>query len=281
MTRKLISQRHPLLYFLAVWYKRINRYLYWFFGPDKYSKQRLDSKLSYCIMKHESVLIKKLGASDITLQYNKVKNLRIATEKINGILIKPGETFSFCRLVGRPTVQKGYLPGLELSFGDACTGIGGGLCQIANMLHWLILHSELTVIERHHHSFDPFPDDHRVVPFGTGATLFYNYVDFRFKNKTPHTYQINLWLSEEYLEGELRINTEPDHTYQVFEKNHRFLRANGEFYRQNEIWRSRISKKAIDEVINTELILKNFARVKYIPESYEEAGERSTTSMME
>ena len=73
------------------------------------------------------------------LQYNKITNLKIAAKEISGIVIKPGETFSFCKLVGLPTKKKGYLMGMELSFGKARPGIGGGICQIANLLNWLVL----------------------------------------------------------------------------------------------------------------------------------------------
>lgn len=135
MGKKLLSQRHPALYFMAVWYRRIRRYLYWLFGAEKYSKIRLTDKLDYIIKQHQSVLIRKLGCSDVQLQYNKVVNLGIALKSINGIIIKPGETFSFCRLVGMPSKRKGYLPGMELSFGEAQQGIGGGVCQIANMTY--------------------------------------------------------------------------------------------------------------------------------------------------
>lgn len=204
------------------------------------------------------------------LQINKVTNLKLAIKNIDGIVIKPGETFSFCKLVGRPAKSKGYLPGMELSFGKARPGIGGGLCQISNLIHWLVMHSPLTVTERYHHSFDPFPDDGRVLPFGSGATVFYNYRDYQFTNKTEHTFQINLWLSEKCLEGELRINTELDYAYHVFEKEHQFLKIDGHFYRKNEIWRHKILKFKSGQVVETQLITKNFARVAYTPESYSE-----------
>lgn len=131
---------------------------------------------------------------------------------------------------------------MELFFGESRPGVGGGLCQIANLLNWLTIHSPLTVIERHHHSFNPFPDDGRVLPFGSGATIFYNYGDFQVKNNTPYTFQIHLWLSKKCLEGELRINEEIDYAYHVFEKNHKFLKINDKYYRQNEIWRNKIVK---------------------------------------
>lgn len=268
--RRLLSQRHPLLYFLAVWTRRLRRYGDWYFDNKKYAKQRTTEKLAFKIKKHQSVLLKKLGESDMQLQVNKVTNLSIATKQINGILIRPGETFSFCKLVGLPTKRKGYLLGMELTFGEARAGIGGGICQISNLIHWLVIHSPLTVTERYHHSFDPFPDDGRVLPFGSGATVFYNYRDYQFTNNTDHTFQINLWFSDKCLEGELRIDAELDYAYHVIEKDHQFLKIDGKFYRKNEIWRDKILKYKSGQKIETELVAKNFARETYTPHSFVE-----------
>lgn len=131
--------------------------------------------------KHQSLLRRKLGNSNPQLQENKITNLKIATSKIDGVIIKPGETFSFWKLVGRTTKSKGYIEGMQLKMREVKTGIGGGICQLANLLYWMALHTPLTVVERHHHSFDPFPDSGRTLPFGSGASVFYNYVDLRFK----------------------------------------------------------------------------------------------------
>jgi vancomycin resistance protein VanW len=266
--RKLLSQRHPYLYFLAIWSRRIKRRIKWIFDEKKYSQTRTYNKLDYRIKKHQSVLLKKLGVNNEQLQVNKVTNLKIAAERINGIIIKPGETFSFCKLVGLPTKRKGYLLGMELTFGEARAGIGGGICQISNLIHWLVIHSPLTVTERYHHSFDPFPDDGRVLPFGSGATVFYNYRDYQFTNNTKHTFQINLWFSDKCLEGELRVDEELEYAYHVIEKEHQFLKLGNEFYRKNEIWRDKILKFQSGKVIETELITKNFARVTYTPDNY-------------
>lgn len=273
--RKLLSQQHPYLYFLAVWTRRIKRNLEWIFDNKKYSKKRITNKLDFRIKKHQSVLLKKLGKNNEQLQINKVTNLRIATQRINGIVIKPGETFSFCKLVGLPTKGKGYLLGMELTFGEARAGIGGGICQISNLIHWLVIHSPLTVTERYHHSFDPFPDDGRVLPFGSGATVFYNYRDYQFTNNTEHTFQINLWFTDKCLEGELRIDTELDYAYHVMEKEHQFLQIDGQFYRKNEIWRNKILKFESGKIIDTELITKNFARVTYTPDNYIDDPKRT------
>ena len=125
--RKLLSQRHPLLYILAVGARRIKRRVEWIFDDKKYASSVTEVKLPFRIKKHQSVLLKKLGENNEQLQINKVTNLKIAAAKINNIVIKPGETFSFCKLVGLPTKSKGYLLGMELSFGEAKAGIGGGI----------------------------------------------------------------------------------------------------------------------------------------------------------
>ena len=78
-----------------------------------------------------------------------------------------------------------------LSHGEVRVGTGGGLCQLANMLYWLALHTPLVIKERHHHSFDLFPDDRRVIPFGTGTSVFYNYVDLQFYNPTAQSVPIS------------------------------------------------------------------------------------------
>lgn len=268
--RKTLSQRHPILYFLSVWVRRTKRYLEWQLDNKKYSTKRTSEKLPFRIKKHQSVLLKKLGESDMQLQVNKVTNLKIAIRNIDGIIITPGETFSFCKLVGFPTKSKGYLMGMELTFGEARAGIGGGICQISNLIHWLVMHSPLSVTERYHHSFDPFPDDGRVLPFGSGATVFYNYRDYQFTNNTAHTFQINLWLSDKCLEGELRVDSELEYAYHVIEKDHQFLKINEQFFRKNEIWREKFLKFEGGRIIDTELLTKNFARVTYAPIDYTE-----------
>lgn len=268
-TKLLLSQRHPLFYHISVWEKRIKRWLSWQFGSQTYAHQRQAEQLPYRVKKHQSKLIKKLGDSDMELQLNKVRNLALVIERLNDLIIAPGETFSFCKLVGRPTRAKGYMHGMELRQGEAQPGIGGGICQISNLLHWLVLHSPLTITERHHHSFDPFPDSGRVLPFASGATVFWNYRDFQFTNRTDRTFQIRLWLTERLLEGELRTDRELLCAWHVFEKNHAFTLEDGHYYRSNEIWRKRYAKFQGGATLDEEKVYSNHARVKYVPAQFE------------
>lgn len=257
-----LSELHPVFYHARIEQKRFFRALANMKDRNMFAKSKEDSTYLYACKKHQSLLRRKLGSSDPQLQENKVVNLKIAAEAIDGILIRPGEVFSFWRVVGRATKAKGYIEGMQLSRGEVKTGIGGGVCQLANLLYWMALHTPLTIVERHHHSFDPFPDEGRVLPFGSGASVFYNYVDLRFKNETEYTFQIKLWLTDRHLKGAIYSNVELAFSYHIFEKEHAFYQRDGKNYRRNEIWRKTVDKRTGDS-LKEEMLLKNNAEVKY------------------
>ena len=77
-------------------------------------------------------------------QYNKITNLRLAAARLDGVVLRPGETFSYWRLIGRPSRRKGYLDGIVLFCGTFRPGVGGGLCQMSNLIFWMTLHTPLT-----------------------------------------------------------------------------------------------------------------------------------------
>lgn len=159
---------------------------------------------------------------------------------------------------------------MQLKMGEVKTGIGGGICQLANLLYWMALHTPLVVIERHHHSFDPFPDSGRTLPFGSGASVFYNYVDLRFYNPTNQSFQIKVWVTDKHLKGAIFSNEEMPYSYHIEERNHQFLQKDGKNYRQNEIWKKTYDK-VTGQMVKEELLIKNFSEVKYpIPINNEE-----------
>ena len=98
--------------------------------------------------------------------------------------------------MGAPSTQRGFRDGLVLGPDGLESGTGGGLCQLSNLLYWMALQAPVRVTEHHHHGSDLFPDDDRVQPFGSGATVFFNYVDLRFLNETDRTFQLRAWLTD-------------------------------------------------------------------------------------
>lgn len=262
-----VTQLHPLLYRARVEQLRLHRYLSDRLGGTRFAHTRSRENLAYTCKKHQSLLRRRLGASDPQLQENKIVNLGIAAPCVDGVLIRPGEAFSFWHLVGNTTAEKGYLPGMELWADEVRAGTGGGICQLANLLYWMALHTPLQVVERHHHSFDPFPDDRRVLPFGSGASVYYNYIDLRFYNPTEQTFQFRARVAPHHLKGAVYTDRPWPFAYHVEERNHRFLRQGGRHYRENEIWRSVVDTRTGDTV-RVEMLMHNFSEVKYaLPET--------------
>jgi vancomycin resistance protein VanW len=219
--------------------------------------------LPVLITAHASPLRRRLGTTDPALQDGKIANLCLAVDAMDGIVLRPGEVFSYWHAVGAPSTQRGYRDGLVLGRDGMESGTGGGLCQLANLLFWMALQSPVQVIEHHHHGADLFPDDDRIQPFGSGATVFYNYVDLRFANQTDTTLQLRVWLTDHYLQGEIRSDLAWPETYCVEERGHRFVREpDGTVYRENELWRFTLDA-ATNEVQVEELVTRNRAEVRY------------------
>jgi vancomycin resistance protein VanW len=259
-----LSERHPALYPIAVWAHRTRRRVQWMRGGTSWANAHRHEPLETRISTHNSLLLRQLGESEMRLQHNKVTNLVIAAEAVDGLLIAPGETFSFNKTVGNCTRRAGYVEGMRLSNGRAVAGVGGGICQLANLIHWMVLHSDLTVTDRSEHSFDPFPDNGRVLPWGTGCSIVYNYVDLQVRNDTDMTFQLAVRVGDRYLEGTLRADRVPTHSYTVYAANEHFYRLGGEYFRTNEIWRGIVDRRTGNRV-GEQLLRSNCALVTYLP----------------
>lgn len=233
----MLSEWHPWLYHASVSAHQVRRHVRDLADRTPLARVRPEITTDCLVAEAGSVVLRVLADVDMALQQNKRRNLELAIATLDGRVLRPGETLSFWRCVGNPTARRGYLPGLVLAHGRLHADVGGGLCQLSNLLHWLALHTSLTVVERHHHGHDSFPDAGRVVPFGTGATVFYNYLDLRLRNPGPETYRLRLWLTTEELRGEVRSDRPPSLTYEVVEEDHRFRRQGSGVVRENRLYR--------------------------------------------
>lgn len=213
------SERMPALYPVAIRYHRARRRIEWMRSSTAYAQGRQQEDLPVRVKRHRMLLSGELGESEF------------AWAQLDGVLIRPGETFSFNKLVGRRK-------------GDAS--------QLADLLHWMVLHSPLTVTQRSAHT-----EDVEGLPWGVGCRIVYNYVDFEFRNDSDQTFQVRVGVVGRYLEGEiLAERTTP--AYRVVARGERFLRAGGEYFRRNEIWRT------VDGG-HDELIRENVAVVESVP----------------
>ncbi len=265
-----LSRRYPVLVPVILFVRRTKNIIQNFFNFELSTKKNTE-KFKCVIARHQSVLRRTLGTSDMRLQEQKVTNLEIACEKLNNIVIEPQKIFSMWHILGNPSYKNGYVDGMLLSNGKVIEGVGGGLCQMSNFLCWIFLHTDIKIIERHHHSRDVFPDSGRTLPFGSGATNFYNLMDLKIKNTSSFPLQISITTTDKYLKGQILSPHNTQEKFNIIEKYHCFIRKNNQYFRYNQIWRQ---KKIQGKIISEEKIFTNFAPVLYevTPEYLEKNG---------
>lgn len=261
--RKLFCEYGPLAYEISLRKEAIKKDIEdYIIKKYKIAKKKSYENFEYIWKGDAKVLLRKLHGVDMQLQVNKVKNLSIASKKIDGVIVKPGEVFSLWNLVGKTSKRKGYVEGLTISDSSLGKGRGGGLCQLGNLIHYLVLHTDLEVIEKHHHSDALFPDEKRRVPFGTGTSIAYKRLDYKFKNTTEYPVQIRIWLDDTMIYGEIRSTVPINYKYKLVEEGHHYAMEDGIFYRNSKVYRIKTDKES-KEVIKKELILDNHSRVMY------------------
>lgn len=272
MARKLFCEISPLTYKISTQKEILKRNITDLLSNTDFTQEKQSNLLPVKIYEHKSLIRRRLGNVDMTLQENKAVNLSIAAPKVNGIIIKPGQTFSFWHLVGKISEKSGYKTGLTIKNGQTSSDIGGGMCQFTNLLHWMALHSPLTLREYHHHDgVDLFPDFGRVVPFGTGTSILYNYLDYRLKNNTPYTFQFNVYVDDsgEYLCGCLLCDSQLPYVYHIKTEDEFFSKdINGIVWRNNKIYRIVIDK-ITGNTLEKSLIKTNHAKVMYNTDNLE------------
>lgn len=259
---KLFCEINPTCYAISLQKEVLKRHIKNMTGNEKFAKTIQSKKLPNIVSSHSSNLIKRGKGIDITLQKNKAVNIKLSCEKINGIVIHPGEVFSFWKTVGKTTKRKGYKDGRVLVGNRIEPGIGGGLCNLGNTIHLLVLHSPLEVTEFHNHSDALAPDGEKRVPFSTGTCISYNNIDYRFKNNTDQDIQILVWCENEKLYAELRSEREFPWSYELVEENHHFKKENDKYYRISKIYK-RVADKVTGEEISKELVLDNHSEVLF------------------
>jgi hypothetical protein len=132
-------------------------------------------------------------AQEHGLTAGKIHNLRLALRAIDGVEIPAGAVFSFWRQIGRATRRRGFVAGRELREGCLVASVGGGLCQLSNALYEAALAAGFEIVERHAHS--------RLVPgsraaAGRDATVFWNYVDLRFRSRQAFRIEARMTAAE-------------------------------------------------------------------------------------
>jgi len=120
-----------------------------------------------------------------TSDANRVNNLRVALNLLNGKVIMPGETFSYNSVVGAATEAQGFKAAAAFSGGRVIREVGGGICQTVSTLYNTALLANLEIVQRKAHSLPV-----GYVPPSRDATVYYPSIDFKFKNTREYPIKI-------------------------------------------------------------------------------------------
>lgn len=220
MGRPRLTQVFPWLLPLRVRQRKACRYARMALDRATYADRTLADPLPFEIARQDQRVINPNSGYAIVYQYNKLHNLRLAAATLDGLLIAPGETFSFWWRVRKADQETPYKDGLVLQDGAIVGGYGGGLCQLSDMLLWLFLHTPLTVTEHHPHtvaSFAPAPDE----VLGVDATVNEGWQDLQVFNPTGSSYQLRFAFSggealEARMVGSVRCSEAPSCAYELY-----------------------------------------------------------------
>ncbi len=197
--------------------------------------------------------------AEMPLMAGKIHNLRLAIGKLNGIEIPANRTFSFWKQVGRATRRRGFVRGRELREGCIIPNVGGGLCQLSNALYDAALQANLEIVERHAHTQIV---QGSLAEKGRDATVFWNYVDLRFRSSNAFrieaeltaTHLIVRFRSEKKKQNPVQIKTRREFSVLNKQPNSCMTCGIGECFR---------SEKAPDDAIDfggTAFLLDEFSK---------------------
>lgn len=260
--RKLFCEIHPLFFKISEFKEQLKYNLKDLYKANKFAKKISEEKLENLISEYNTKIIKKGKGIDPQTQENKKVNIIISCQKLNWLIIKPWESFSFWKILGNVSESKGFKAGRILYNNKLITGVGGGLCNLANSIHNVILLSPLLVTEFHSHSDALAPDKGVRKAFSSGTSVSYNYIDYRFKNNTNSTFQLLASVEDDMLLIQLRSNNQCANKFKLTEENHHFKKKEGKYYRISKIYVETSDKKT-NKVLSKKLVLDNHSEVMF------------------
>jgi vancomycin resistance protein VanW len=258
----MITKKFPFLLPLRVMQRKLFFYTSMRLDGRYYAKTVYDKFLPHRLFSADSGLYNKDTGFDMVYQENKVFNLKLVAKKLNGLLIKPGETFSFWQVVRHANKSTSYKDGLLVKDGELCVSKGGGLCQMSNLLFWMFLHSPLSIVERHSHRIKDFPTLQNAEPEGVDATINEGWLDLKVMNETDITFQICINFDDVNITGTLFIDKIFPFVYEMEGKELSYFRENDKVYQEISIYRRKIDT-VTQMVLSESLLYKNICVIGY------------------
>lgn len=155
--------------------------------------------------------LSKFSTSFSSSNYSRSTNISLAAQKLNGVVIMPGETFSYNQTVGQRTKAAGFKEAPAYLNGQVVQEVGGGICQVSSTLYNAVLYSNLEIVERYNHGFKP-----SYVKPGLDATVSWGGPDFKFKNNRNYPIRIKTDTSGKVLKIYIYgLKTDNDYTVKL------------------------------------------------------------------
>ncbi|WII35274.1 glycopeptide resistance accessory protein VanW [Paenibacillus thiaminolyticus] len=269
MKRKRLTQIFPFLLPVRAMQRKMCFYVGMRLDNHRYAGAINRKQLPYKLFEADCPLYNYNTGFDMKYQENKVFNLKLAAKTLNGLLIRPGETFSFWRLVHYADKHIPYKDGLTVTNGKLTTAYGGGMCQMSNLLFWMFLHTPLTVIERSGHEVKEFPEPNSDEIKGVDATISEGWIDLKARNDTDCTYQISVTFDDETIIGTVFVDKQPGVLYRVVNGNTEYSRESGGIYEYVEVERTEIDMDT-GEIKGQKPLYINKCKICYrLPENVE------------
>lgn len=144
---------------------------------------------------------------------NRAENIKLTTAAINGLILMPGDVFSFNDVVGQRTKERGYKSAHVYYDGKIVDGTGGGICQASSTLHVAAFLADLEIVERYNHMFTV-----SYLPLGSDATVSWGWPDYKFRNNTNWPVRIDGKVTEdnEVVFSLVGTNEAPGKTIEIY-----------------------------------------------------------------
>lgn len=262
MIKKRLTQKYPWMLPIRKKQRVFCFYLSMYFDKNHYAKVKTDKELEFIVSEVDCPMVNHKTGFDIQYQQNKIFNCSLASNTMNKIVIGPGETYSFWKLVKNADKSTPYKDGLVVVDGKTTTAYGGGLCQLSNLLFNLFLRSPLSIVERVGHRVKEFPELSNDVVLGIDATIAEGWIDLKIKNDTTNNYQIQLIFEGEDVKAVLRCDKENEYNYEILNKNLQRYVHDGKVVEEVDVWR-RMKDKETHEMMFEEMLYHNCCILGY------------------
>jgi vancomycin resistance protein YoaR len=155
---------------------------------------------------NESVTAEELGITELIASSTshfagssagRRNNVQVAASKFHGIIIKPGETFSFNEWLGEVTAEEGYDESLIIFGNETIPDVGGGICQVSTTAYRAAFWAGFPITERWAHAYRVGYYEQGGQPVGLDATIYSPDVDFKFVNDSPHNLLIETYINQD------------------------------------------------------------------------------------